>query len=92
VLMLQNPKSTLDISPNDLVSVIFGKEHLGWVRGLSCEASASPVFKRFTTRLSGINDASSITPSLDVEDKVIKMETACNSEGPNVYISCLHCY
>jgi len=36
-LMLKNPKTASDISPNDPVGVIFGKEPPGRVRGMSLE-------------------------------------------------------
>ena len=34
-LMLNNPDIASDISPNDPIGLIFGKEHPGRVRGLS---------------------------------------------------------
>jgi len=57
--MLQTPETTSDISLNNLVGIIFGKEHSGWVSGLSYGACASLIFKKSTTRLSGMNYDSS---------------------------------
>ncbi|QCE02753.1 hypothetical protein DEO72_LG8g768 [Vigna unguiculata] len=65
-----------DISPNDLVGVIFGKEYLGWVRGLSFGACPTLAFKQCpTARLSGINFASSSGTSSNMDDKFVKMES-----------------
>jgi len=72
--MLINPKTASDISPNNPVGVIFGKERPGRVRGLSFRACSTPIFKKTTTRVIGMNPASSSTPSAQVEDKVVKME------------------
>ena len=74
-IMLTNPKIASDISPKNPIGIIFGKEHPGWVRGLSYGACPSLAFKESTTRLSGMNYASSSSTSSNVEDKVIKMET-----------------
>ena len=71
---MTNPKVVSDISPEDPIGVIFGKEHLGRIRGLSYGACPSFVFKGSTTRLSGMNASSSSTSS-NVEDKVIQMKT-----------------
>ena len=72
--MLTNPKGGSDISPEDPIGVIFGKEHPGRVRGLSYGACPSLAFKGSTTRLSGMNHASSSSTSSNVEDKVTQME------------------
>ena len=71
---MTNPKVGSDISPEDLIGVIFGKEHSGRVRGLSYGACPSLAFKGSTTRLSGMNRASSSSTSSNVEDKVTQME------------------
>jgi len=47
----------------------------GRVRGMSFGACSSLVFKKSTTRLTGMHHASSSAPSPQVEDKVMKMET-----------------
>jgi len=73
-LILKNPETASDISPNDPVGVIFGKERPGRVRGMSFGACPSLVFKKSTTRLTGMHHASSSEPSSQVEDKVVKME------------------
>ncbi|XP_068491002.1 uncharacterized protein [Phaseolus vulgaris] len=73
-LMLTNPKGGSDISPEDPIGVIFGKEHPGRVRGLSYGACPNLAFKGSTTRLSGMNHASSSSTSSNVEDKVTQME------------------
>jgi len=49
--MLENPDIASHISPNDPVGVIFGKEHLGRVRGLSYGACSTLVFKKSTIRV-----------------------------------------
>jgi len=36
--MMQNSETASDISPYDPISIIFGKEHAGRVRGLSHRA------------------------------------------------------
>ena len=72
---VKNPETASDISLNDLVGVIFGKERPGQVRGLLFEACSTFVFKKTTTRLTSMNYASSSAPSPQVEDKVVKMET-----------------
>jgi len=56
--MLTNPKATSDISPEDPIGVIFGKENSSRVRGLSYETCPNLAFKGSTTRLSGMNYAS----------------------------------
>jgi len=73
--MLTNPKGGSYISPKDPIGIIFGKEHTGRVRGLSYGACPSLAFKGSTTRLSGMNYASSSSTSSNVEDKVTQMET-----------------
>ena len=72
--MLTNPKATSDISPEDPIGVIFGKEHSSRVRGLSYAACPNLAFKGSTTRLSGMNASSSSTSS-NVDDKIIQLET-----------------
>jgi len=57
-LMLNNPKIASDISPNDLIGLIFDKEHPGRVSGLSHGACPTLAFKQSTTRLNGMNFAS----------------------------------
>jgi len=52
---------------NDLGCVIFGKEHLGRVRRLLYGACPSLTFKKSTTRLSGMNHASSSASSPNVK-------------------------
>jgi len=74
-LILKNPETALDISPNDPVGVIFCKERPGRVRKMSFGACSFLVFKKSTTRLTGMHHASSSAPSPQVEDKVVKMET-----------------
>ncbi|XP_068502538.1 uncharacterized protein [Phaseolus vulgaris] len=73
-LILTNPKGGSNISPEDPIGVIFGKEHPGRVRGLSYGACPSLAFKGSTTRLSGMNHASSSSTSSNVEDKITQME------------------
>ncbi|XP_068464843.1 uncharacterized protein [Phaseolus vulgaris] len=73
-LMLTNPKGGSNISPEDPIGVIFGKEHPDRVRGLSYGACPSLAFKGSTTRLSGMNHASSSSTSSNVEDKITQME------------------
>ncbi|XP_068488695.1 uncharacterized protein [Phaseolus vulgaris] len=73
-LMLTNPKGGSNISPEDPIGVIFGKEHPSRVRGLSYGACLSLAFKGSTTRLSGMNHASSSSTSSNVEDKITQME------------------
>jgi len=72
--MLKNPEIAY-ISPNDPIGAIFGKEHLGQIRGLSYGVFPNLAFKRFTIRLSGMNYASSSETSANVEDKVVQMES-----------------
>ena len=75
-LMLKNPEIASDISPNDPVGVIFGKEYPGWFRGLSFGACPTLAFKQCpTARLSGINFASSSRTSSNMDDKFVKMES-----------------
>jgi len=66
--MLTNPKGGSDISPENSIGVIFGKEHPGRVRGLSYGACPNLAFKGSTTRLSGMNYASSSSTSSNVEE------------------------
>ncbi|XP_068487850.1 uncharacterized protein [Phaseolus vulgaris] len=73
-LMLTNPKGGLDIYPEDPIGVIFDKEHPSQVRGLSYGSCPNLAFKGSTTRLSGMNHASSSSTSSNVEDKVSQME------------------
>ena len=72
--MLTNPKGGSDISLEDPIGIIFGKEHPSRVRWLSYGVCPSLVFKGSTTRLSGMNHASSSSTSSNVEDKVTQME------------------
>jgi len=71
---LKNREITSYIFPNDLIGVIFGKEHLGWIRRLSYGTCAAFVFKQSTRRLSGMNFTSSSETSQNMEDKVVKIE------------------
>jgi len=74
--MLKNPEIASDISPNDSIGVIFGKEYRGRVRGLSFGACPTLAFKQCpTARLSGINFASSSGTSSNMDDKFVKMES-----------------
>jgi len=90
-LMLKNPETASDISPNDLVGVIFGKERPGQVRGMLFGACSSLVFKKTITRLTGMHHASSSAPSPQVQDKVVKMETelAAMKEQMNSFLPTL---
>jgi len=75
-LMLKNPETASDICLNDPVCVIFGKEYPGQVRRLSFGACLTLPFQQcLTIKLNGINLASSSGTSLNVEDKVVKMES-----------------
>ena len=71
-LILKNLETASDISPNDPVGDIFGKEHPGRVRGMSFGACYSLVLKKSTTRLTGMHHALSSAPSPQVEDKVVR--------------------
>jgi len=73
-LMLNNPDIASDISPNDPIGLIFGKEHPGRVRGLSHGACPTLAFKQFTTRLNGVNFASCSATSTNTNEKFLKME------------------
>ncbi|ESW06796.1 hypothetical protein PHAVU_010G077600 [Phaseolus vulgaris] len=55
-LMFENPDTASHISPNDLVGVIFGKEHPRRVRGLA--------FRKSTTRVSNMNNGFSSAPDV----------------------------
>ncbi|QCD96374.1 hypothetical protein DEO72_LG6g1076 [Vigna unguiculata] len=72
--MLNNPEIASDISPNDLIGLIFGKEHPGRVRGLSHGACPTLAFKQSTTRLNGMNFASCSATSTNRDEKFLKME------------------
>jgi len=52
--MLTNPKTFSNISSDDLIGVIFGKEPPGRVRGLSYGVCLNLAFKRSTIRISGM--------------------------------------
>jgi len=73
-LMLNNPDIASDISPNDPIGLIFGKEHPGRVRGLSHGACPTLAFKQSTTRLNGMNFASCSATSTNTDEKFLKME------------------
>jgi len=73
-LMLKNLETTSEISPNDPIGVIFGKEHPGRVRGLSYGACPTLAFQQSTTRIRGINFASPNAASPHDEDKFVKIE------------------
>ena len=63
-----------EISPNDPIGVIFGKEHPGRVRGLSYGACPTLAFQQSTTRIRGINFASPDAASPHDKDKFVKIE------------------
>ncbi|XP_027942341.1 uncharacterized protein LOC114196043 [Vigna unguiculata] len=73
-LMLKNPETASEISPNDPIGVIFGKEHPGRVRGLSYGACPTLAFQQSTTRIRGINFASPDAASPHDKDKFVKIE------------------
>jgi len=69
--MLENPDTASHISPNDLIGIIFGKEHPGRVRGLSYGDYPTLAFRKSTTRVSYMNNGSSSgRSSTNVEEKV----------------------
>ncbi|QCD82430.1 hypothetical protein DEO72_LG2g2768 [Vigna unguiculata] len=72
--MLKNSETTSEISPNDPISVIFGKEHPGWVRGLSYGVCPTLAFQQSITRIRGIHFASPNAASPHDEDKFVKIE------------------
>jgi len=73
-LVLKNLETASDISSNDPLGVIFGKEYPGQVRGLSFGACPTLAFQQcLTAKLSGINFASSSGTSSNTEDKFVKM-------------------
>ncbi|KAJ1378342.1 putative transposase, Ptta/En/Spm, plant [Sesbania bispinosa] len=73
----QSVEASSEISPNDAVGVVFGKEHPGRVRGLGLGAVPTIAFKHTTTRISGMNFglSSANTSSLDLQQKVVTMES-----------------
>ena len=73
-LMLNNPDIAPDISSNDPIGLIFGKEHPGRVKGLSYGACPTLAFKQSTTRLNGMNFASCSATSTNTDEKFLKME------------------
>ncbi|XP_020211100.1 uncharacterized protein LOC109795945 [Cajanus cajan] len=73
-LLLQNPEIAYDISPNDPIGVIFGKEHPSRVRGLSFRACPTLAFKHTTTRLSGVTFGSTSASALNMEEKFADMQ------------------
>ena len=73
-LMLKNPETASEISPNDPIGVIFGKEHPGRVRELLYGACPTLAFQQSTTRIRGINFASPNAASPHDEDKFVKIE------------------
>ncbi|KAL2328207.1 hypothetical protein Fmac_021634 [Flemingia macrophylla] len=73
-LLLQNPEITSDISPNDPIGVIFGKEHPGRVRGLSLGVCPTLAFKHTTTRLSGVNFGSTSASTPNMQEKFVDMQ------------------
>jgi len=72
--MMQNSETASDISPYDLIGIIFGEEHAGRVRGLPHGACPTLGFKKSTTRLSGMNFASSSGTSPNTNDKFVRIE------------------
>jgi len=73
-LMLNNPEIASNISPNDLIGLIFGKEHPGRVRGLSHGACPTLAFKQSTIILNGMNFASCSATSTNTDEKFLNME------------------
>lgn len=73
----QNLEASYEISPNDPVGLVFGKEHDGRVRVLGIGAVPTLIFKDTTTRLSGMDFASSSNaPSYEeLQKKVERMES-----------------
>ena len=71
--MLNNPDIAPDISSNDPIGLIFGKEHPGRVRGLSHGACPTLAFKKSTTRLNGMNFASCSATLTNTGEKFLKM-------------------
>ncbi|TKY59581.1 transposase, Ptta/En/Spm, plant [Spatholobus suberectus] len=71
----QNPKDASIISPNDVIGVIFGKEHPGYVRSLGMGVCPTIAFKHTTTQLNGMNLGSSIANTSHLEEKFVNMET-----------------
>lgn len=73
----QNSEASYEISPNDPVGVLFGKEHAGRVRVLGIGAVPTLIFKDTTTRLSGMDFASSSSaPSYEeMQKKLESMES-----------------
>ncbi|KAL2337251.1 hypothetical protein Fmac_011697 [Flemingia macrophylla] len=74
-ILSQNPENISEISPNDAIGVIFGKEHPGRVRGLGLGACPTIAFKNSTTRLGGINVDSSSANTSNMEEKMVNMAT-----------------
>jgi len=72
--MLKNPEMHKKVSPNDLVGVIFGKEHPGQVKGLSYGACPTFSFQQSTTKISGINFALSSATLPYEEEKFVNIE------------------
>ncbi|TKY62207.1 HGWP repeat containing protein [Spatholobus suberectus] len=72
----QNSEAVSKISPNDIVGVIFGKEHPSCVRDLGLGLCPTIAFKHITTRLGGINSGSSnaSASSMGIEEKFVNME------------------
>ncbi|KAJ1427612.1 putative transposase, Ptta/En/Spm, plant [Sesbania bispinosa] len=83
----QRSEASSEFSLNDVVGVVFGKEHPGRVRGLGLGAVPTVEFKHTTTRLSGMNfgSSSSNTSSADLQQKVVTMESQL--QALCVYIS-----
>ncbi|QCE15530.1 hypothetical protein DEO72_LG11g2543 [Vigna unguiculata] len=72
--MLNNPEIASDISPNDPIGLIFGKEHLGQVRRLSHGACPTLAFKQSATRLNDMNFASCSATLTNTDEKFLKMK------------------
>ena len=73
-LMLLNPETASDISPNDPVGGIFRKEHPCRVRGLSLGACSTLNFKQTKTRISGVNFSSASPSTPNMEEKLANVE------------------
>ncbi|KAK7281470.1 hypothetical protein RIF29_09502 [Crotalaria pallida] len=58
-IIRENPNSFSEISSNDPVGVVFGKEHPGYARGMGMGVVPTVAFKHKTTRLNGMNCSSS---------------------------------
>lgn len=71
-IVAQNPGKASEISPDDPVGVVLGKEHPGSVKAMGLGVVPTTAFKRSTTRLSGMkfNSSSSSTSSPQLQQNV----------------------